>query len=82
MKRGFRDAISLYICITYIWMCVQLTPAQLNGVYSYLVFQTLSALGHYPVNMSIQASKIGAFRSLPRYSMAVFMKMILTTRQM
>jgi hypothetical protein len=47
----------------HLYICPQLAPEQLDKLYSYLLFKTLSIIGQCPVNMDILAPK-GALHML------------------
>jgi hypothetical protein len=48
-----------------VWMCPLLVFESFNGLYSYLVFRSLSNIGQCPVSMNILAQKIGAHQMCP-----------------
>jgi hypothetical protein len=50
MKRGSSSSL-------YVWMCSSLVPEQFYGFYSYLLFKSLSIIGHCMVEMTFYLQK-------------------------
>jgi hypothetical protein len=57
-------SIGMYICI-HGWRCTLLEPEHSDRFLSYLVFESLSFLGLWPVNLVVPATKIRAHHVVP-----------------